>query len=243
MIALLLTVAARWRRQRGVIALLTLVWMMTLGVVCWFTLWAIGWATGQYDVLYSSAQEAAYAAVGTALPTSNGSEQLAFDCGIRYSPLTGVCPGGQTLAAVHRVLAASLGPGIPGRFGLCYGSGCGQQNVQLTEAQQPAGSGQPADEVYAFNIGIPPGLAQKDDPNRTCPATVPDPNGGGQVRACWQVPAYLGTSVPHYTSGVMLSVTAQAPMCSSLLCLAVGSNQISLTVAAAQQNAAAQPYG
>jgi hypothetical protein len=207
------TARHRAAREDGVIALLTLVFMMVLGLVIIATLWSIGYATGAYNELYSNSQAAAYASVGRTVTNNSGSSQLDFDCSNRTSNLDFTCSSGSTFAVTQQVLSRAF----RGQFGLTYSSD-NTGSVRLTDENYNA-----ANLIYAYYIPRSAKSAEQtvQDNGGSCPYILrsgPD-NATATELMCWQV-ATGGLNTPHYESGVVVHAVAavKLPGCNLAIC-------------------------
>jgi Flp pilus assembly protein TadG len=212
------------RDEEGAIAILTLFFMIVLGLVLITTLWSIAYATGAYNELYAGTQAAAYAAVGQTTESTGNQQQLDFECGggsYALSDGATACNGGGVMDAVDAVFATSFpaaqcGSSFGTGFGLSWTTGSSCSTVQLLEA-----SGNPADYVEAFYVPATPGDAQSiwEGAGRpTCPYFASQ-EGLPTELVCWSAPDLL-VQTNHFTSGVIVrtGVSIKLPGCSPILC-------------------------
>lgn len=210
-------------REDGAIALLTMVFMIVLGIVLVITLWSIAYATGAYNQLYAATQAAAYAAVGQTQPGYSGA-QLNFECGsASYGLPDGAtaCSGGGVMNAVNAIFTASFQPASCGRvltgFGLTWTTGSSCSTVSLYDAQ-----GNPANYVEAYYVPISPGAAQslyEAAGSPSCPY-VAQQDGVTTDLICWGSPESGVASFPIFTSGIIVrtGIDLQPPVCYSFAC-------------------------
>lgn len=201
--------AARREDERGIIALMTLIFMMNCGFFVLLMIWAIGYQSAASTNLYGATQAAAYAAASE-VELGNATQsgyQLTFDCGNFDSTLAGSstrCTGGRTAEAARASMAAHLAPGAKGkaRFGLTYPNG----TVELVDE-----NGSAFDGVLAFEIPYPSGAAYLVDDNCSGSAT---PDGAvTAIRTCWRNPTTdFGVADPNYVSGVVVIARASIPL-------------------------------
>lgn len=188
MIKSLTALCKRGRGESGAILLLTVVFMMTVGVAAIVVLWGMGYTAGAYEELYSATQSAAYAAateVSYGQTSENGNAQLQFDCGAAVLP---ACDQGRSYEAATSLLNAQL----KGKFGLTYPG-----NVELLDQ-----SLQPTNSILAYQIPVTPALAQSLDP--TCIGTVTPPDGQ-PFTSCWTIPGTSSAIDKNYISGVVVA--------------------------------------
>jgi len=219
--------------EDGVIAILTLGFMIALGFMLIVTLWSIAYATGAYNELYAGTQAAAYAAVGQTLPTNGGNQaQLAFDCGPAppaYSLSDGAtaCVGGGVMETVDSVFTASFPPaqcggGFSAGFGLTWSTNSGCSTISLLDA-----NGNPSNYVEAFYIPLTPGGAQglwRAAGQPSCPYFTSQAGMPTEL-VCWGandlgLGSSPGVGLPHFTSGVIVrtGVSVKLPGCSPVFC-------------------------
>jgi hypothetical protein len=227
----------RRRDEQGVIALLTLLFIMTVGLLSLMIVWALGYTSGAYTTLYGAAQSAAYAAASEVNPGAGSSfSQPPFDCGSGFSSTPAgssvVCTNGRAATAARALLTSELSPsnsagnGAP-PYGLSYSQG-GGGTVQLLD-----GNGNAIDGVLAYEIALPPGAAHNSDPN--CVGTAADPSGGNPIRSCWTNPASdFGVADFNYSSGIVViaRATVKMPMCPQFLLQGLCNYTITVSVPA-----------
>lgn len=73
----------RIKKEDGAIAIITIFFLFTVGIISILALWSIGVATGAYNKLYVANQSAAFSAVTTARQTE-GFSQPVFGCSKKY---------------------------------------------------------------------------------------------------------------------------------------------------------------
>lgn len=230
----LVSLAIFARAQAGAVALLTLVFMLTLGLASMMMLWGIGYSAGAYTTLYAATQAAAYAAVSeVSLEGAGAGAQLPFDCGASFDALAAepVCRDGNAGLAAKLMLGIAL----RGQFGLSYPGA-----VRLVDS-----AGNEIDGVLAFYIPLAPGVARAADPG--CSGIVATENA--RVRSCWRNPGRIFgqaagdffVSDPNYLSGIVAITEAEIPFppsCRSALC-----PTITLRVAVAARQGQQLPPG
>jgi hypothetical protein len=194
----------RGRDEGGVIALLTLGFMTSVGFLLLFLLWSAGYTAGARTTLYGAAQSAAYAA---ASEVNYGGDQAhaqpMFDCGTGFdttdTTASPICVNGRTANAARQAMAASLSRGS---YGLNFGA-----NVQLVDV-----GGNVINGVYAFEVGMAPGAAFVADPS--CNGSVLQ--GTIPIRTCWKNPAAnVQVRDSNFSSGIVVvaQATVTLPMC------------------------------
>lgn len=194
------------KEEEGIVALLTFLFMMTIGIIVLFTLWGLAYTSGAYTTLYGATQAAAYAAASEVrfVPEGGTTSQLPFQCSS-----TPHCTSGRTSETAKQLLAAALerGPANSGLirrdgpYGLSYPG-----TVRLLDE-----NGNGMDGVLAYEVQIPPGAAAELDP--ACGGSVIDPeNGSRTIRTCWVNPfPDFGVQDQNYVSGVVVIAEATIP--------------------------------
>jgi hypothetical protein len=195
----------------GVTALLTLVFMMSAGLATLITLWAISVASGAFNLLYTSNQSAAYAAV-TSVDAGNYAtgDQLEINCSGSSANNT-LCSSGEALDLAEAVFEASLyaEPEQYGAYGLRYNrDNPAASNVNWT--------------MNFFNIPVSAGEARglgcNIPSNRDFNIAL---NEDGPVMNCWRVREYGVEFPPQYQSGVITRANANVelvPGCELSIC-------------------------
>lgn len=207
MIRLLLEQLRRTGREEGAVALLTLVFMMTVGMVMVIVLFGMSYVSAAHTTLYQATQAAAYAAANEIVTPANGggTSQLPFDCGPNFdwAQPSPVCTSGRTAQAAKTLLSDTLN-GAGGKFGLSFPG-----SVRLVDT-----SGNTVDGPLAYYVSDSAGVAQAEDPG--C--------GGiyGNTRTCWTNPVGdIGVGDSNYVSGVVVITQATVPFvpgCTSWIC-------------------------
>lgn len=206
------------RTEEGVVALLTLIFMMFIGFTSLTILWGLSYTSGAYTTLYGATQAAAYSAASQVDFGGAGLAQPPFDCGTNWSSsLAGSppsCVDGKTAEAARGLLRAQL-PCSGGPYGLRYcPSNPPAGNVQLIDENGHISNG-----ILAYEIAIAPGAAQAADPDCDGLASANTPEAQGQ-RTCWRNPyASAGSNpygvsavgAPNYSSGVVVVAVASIP--------------------------------
>lgn len=194
-------------RDRGIFAMMTLIFMGTMGLALLAVLWGFAYATAVGNTLYGATQAAAYAAANQVDFTSNSSGgQLPYDCGGGYDTTADQphCTGGSTADIARQVLQGSL----HGQLELRYPG-----NVQLID-----GSGASFDGILAYQIDASPGEARNislaiGDP--TCQVPIyTNPDDGTSERVCWRNPLgdiFSRDREPNWISGVVVITQVQLP--------------------------------
>jgi hypothetical protein len=193
-------------RDRGIFAMVTLIFMGTMGLALLSVLWGLTYATAVGNTLYGATQAAAYAAanqVDFSVPTGG---QLPYDCGSGFDPAAEQprCTTGPTADVARQVLQGSL----HGQLELSYPG-----NVQLIDE-----TGAAFDGVLAYQIDKAPGdahaisVALKDD---TCQFPVQfNPESGQNERLCWRNPLgdiFSRDREPNWVSGVVVITQVSLP--------------------------------
>jgi hypothetical protein len=221
----LLRLRGRISSQRGVIALLTLVFMIFLGMTMLVLLWGIARVTGAFNTLYAANQSAAYAALSSTKVSEAGPVRVRIDCdGSLRSADPGVEPaticersGSGTvppaLVAADSVMRATLGAG-QNRFGLCYdgnpsGGPCpAETEVRLVAEYSGGASWSPS--FKAFNM--PQRVSTYSCINGSGEVEIPE---GKDVRAtssqiaCWGLREYGQIYNPNFETGVITRAQAR----------------------------------
>lgn len=135
--------------ERGVAALLTLAFMMSVGVAIVITLWAISVASGAFNLLYSVNQSAAYAAVSAVSTGEADSNQMQIDCGDVIAGASCAQTSGAWRAANH-VFSFGL---QEGNFGLTYDGNSRSGSVKWN--------------IYPFNMDLKQGEVRRELIRRT----------------------------------------------------------------------------
>lgn len=196
------------QEEDGIVALLTFLFIMTIGVVVLFTLWGLSYTSGAYTTLYGATQAAAYSAASevTFAPSNSTIQQLPFQCNS-----TPNCTSGRTAEAAKALLRVALAPtsggaiGEDGPYGLHYPGGSELGSVRLLDE-----NGNQMDGVLAYEIQIPPGAAAQLDPN--CNGSAFDEGGESVIRTCWANPfPDFGVQDENYVSGVVVVAEAFVP--------------------------------
>lgn len=202
------------QEEEGIVAILTFLFIATIGIVALFALWGLSYTSGAYTTLYGATQAAAYSAASevTFAPGDSTIQQLPFQCNS-----TPNCTSGATAQAAKALLGAALAPtgggaiGVAGPYGLHYPGGGEPGSVRLLDA-----AGNQMDGILAFEIQIPPGAAAQLDPD--CNGSVIDANGESSIRTCWANPfPDFGVQDQNYVSGVVVvaeTVIPFVPLCS-----------------------------
>jgi hypothetical protein len=196
--------ARRSRSEEGVVALLTLIFLSTVGLLLLYLLFVVGFVSGAHTELYGATQSAAYASASEVRFGDPGNRQPPFNCQPGFdSTLAGSsprCAGGRTARAAREVLREQLN----GRYGLRYG-----QNVITLDEE-----GNPFDGVLAYEIALPPGAAKEADP--VCFGYYDA--GERRLRTCWTNPGVEGVQDFNYNAGVIVRTRAQVevPACPDL---------------------------
>lgn len=233
---LLCLLADRARRNDGAIALMTITFMIFLGLVMVVFLWTIGYAGGAYNTMQGAAQATAYAAAG-AVNVNNSPAQPQFDCNNGQALPQDACINGATFNTAERTLHYALAS-TKANFGLFYDPSLGQNSsVYFTT---PDGERAPVPTIYAHQIDFSAGLAKSLDPSCTGHADYPE---GGIVagRSCWKL-YEQGIGEPQYVSGVSvyLATVVQVPGCVASWC---PQQPIQAVAAASQDQDLTQDYG
>jgi hypothetical protein len=200
-------VAARrkLKDQRGAVALMTLGYLITCGLICLLTLWGIANATGAYNALYGVTQSAAYAAASATESPAGTSDSLTFQCGGTPSP-SGDCTSGEAFTAAQDAAVTGLSSGVPGRFGLVYGA-----NASLTDS-----NGNAANIIYAYSPAGTPAENQ-DFFAKTGKCTQVNPDTGAVILACWRLQDSVA-STANFEPGTAVYMRADIPLCMSSIC-------------------------
>lgn len=197
----------RASRERGVFAMVTLIFMGTMGLALLSVLWGLTYATAVGNTMYGATQAAAYAAANQ-VDFSGGSSagQLPYDCGAGFDPAVDQprCTGGSTAAIARQVLQGSL----HGQLQLTYPG-----NVQLIDE-----TGAPFDGVLAYQINRAPGDAYNisqaiGDTSCQVPVQFNSDNGENE-RICWRNPLgdiFSRDREPNWVSGVVVITQVQLP--------------------------------
>lgn len=223
-------VRRRLKRERGVVALMTVAFLAVAGLVCVLLLWGIGYAAGAYNALYTATQNAAYAAVSTAVPSTSGN-QPQFQCAVNEPSILTQwrCSGGTTYQAAITSLQGSLGTNVPGTFGLTFNpagcsapSGAGQTAVCITDNTYTFQQGQPQGAIEAMPVEQSPSAASAKcnfPPVGTAGINTDAGYGSRFQLSCWRlseldqlVPGGGGVTpdqLTNYESGVVIRTAAQ----------------------------------
>lgn len=231
MIAMLRKIIERRYEEEGVIAIITLMFLLTAGIASIVLLWSIGIATGAYNKLYIANQAAAYAAVTTATspdPAINpGRNQLVFRCGFSALVLgdSTVCADGNTFTVAENVFQRSLSenPSGGGNFGIRYNVTGDNTDFYAVASN---GNSDIGPQYPGLNIYEVPNSATKTRLNCSSSAS-----GFVQPSGCWRV-VEDGVTFPwQYTSGVVTRAKTTIPSVPGL-CSGTGCPHITLQVKA-----------
>jgi hypothetical protein len=224
MLVLLRRLAVRLREEDGAIAMLTLAFMLFLGLVMVAYLWAIGYAAGAYNTMATASQAAAYAAVSTGSYDSP-TGQLTFACPDPANPPTnGQCTSGKTAAAGLRALSYAI-TNTRAHFNLSYDS-TDQNNGTLKTLDANGNQFGGAGGIMAYSIAAPPEAAREAAGSSNCRVEgagidngigAYPPNSDTPARLCWTGPA-TALATPQYESGVVVRVTTDVklPICGQI---------------------------
>jgi hypothetical protein len=195
------------KKEDGAIAIITIFFLATVGIVSVLALWSIGVSTGAYNKLYVANQSAVFSAVTTTLP-EDGSDQPVFSCQ-DTTDLTYICQEGVTYQTFSQVFEKTLSGGSS--FGIDYAS---------------SGSNRPTFDLQVFEIIKNPAEAKDSclierggnpltgGPKNTSDIVIVS---SGEV-VCWRVRERGIIFDDQYTSGVLSSARVTVPSIPGLNC-------------------------
>jgi len=160
----------RCREDDGVFSVLTLLFLVVLGLGMLFFIWLLIGAIGAFNTLYIANQNAAVAAAATARSDAAVSgPQLGFICGSSASGLAGrvICAvdnrGGSATAAAAAVSLENAFRGAP--FGIRFGDQPGANTyLDFSRSPDPGASANPLPRVLAYSVDI----SSADARNNNC---------------------------------------------------------------------------
>lgn len=224
------------KKEDGAIAIITIFFLSTVGIISILALWSIGVATGAYNKLYVANQSAAFSAVTTTVPV-DGFAQPVFDCEKDTPNLTYICTKGMTYQTFNQVFKQTLSGGS--RFGI--------------DPSRP-GPGKPTSQLRVFEIIKAPAEAKKNCLNerRGNPLTGGFKNtsdivivSSGEV-LCWRVRENGVEFNDQYTSGVLSIAKVTIPSIPGVACgqdiFGFGCVEIQVLAAASSSQITQQDY-
>jgi hypothetical protein len=207
---------SRSSEEEGIAMILTIVFLMTAGMVMIFMIWGIAYTTSVQTRLYGATQVASYAAVNEVVFAggygASPGVQPPFACnnGGLDEPTNSnpVCDSGQAADTARTLLQASL----QGQLGLSYATD-GSGNVQLLDAQGNVTNG-----ILAYQVGVGSGAARSVDPGCAGTAEIDSTT----YRTCWLNPGrdLFNGGQKNYSSGVVVITKVTVPFvpgCNSLI--------------------------
>jgi hypothetical protein len=253
MLAMIKNIAAN---QRGAISVLTLVFMLLIGVIIIIFLWTIAVLTGAYNTLYIANQNAANAAAGAASTEELQGAQLGYLCQSPgqpvASPSSTACslptnsPGDQAqlelenagaVFAARKVMRETL-RNRP--FGLRFTGA--DKNVQLIPEPwvTPANN---REYVLLYNVALSKGeISSRLAAGASCQipsgrfyGRLSDSPPGSASIHCWQVKEDGMLFAQQYNSGVITRARAQIelfPNCPAIITALCGRQEITVNAAA-----------
>ena len=212
---MIIAIAHRLRRQRGVISLLTLGFMVGAGMTLLVTLWGIARVTGAFNTLYTANEAASYAALSASDVEPGGLIKVRCqnldDTICKRTGAGASITGDDALSAAEAVMEKSL-QSRP--FGLCYDGEIGGTCRGPGEVKLIADfAGSPAPSIKVFNMG-----GTSRDQILRCldsfgqskiPANQdlkPSPSGGID---CWGLGEYGQVYSPNFNTGVITRAKAE----------------------------------
>lgn len=216
---------ARLQQRQGFVSIMTIVFMLTIGMVVLFTLAILGQAATSQARLQQAAQTAAQAAVEQSDVPGEDDQQIQIACDdnnfkLLASSSEPICRSGEALDAAQASLRANLAcdqgllfPGAISRSG--NSNACTSPNVELTNGG-----------IDIFNLNETPGASITaasqnilDDDQTACDLQHNSAQFAGTTssvqRVCWREESVSvdGAHSPvHFTSGVIVRLTATIPL-------------------------------
>lgn len=228
--------------ESGVIALMTLAFLVLLGMVMVVFLWTIGFTTGAYSTLQGAAQSTAYASAG-AVDIASDPRQPSYACGTTKRA-DGFCSAGQTFTVAEQALSFTLAQ-TRSNFGMSYRPGGG--NNQTVRFAELGSNGKPVNRsatpgIFAYAVPFTQASAQRvtDQQNTACDSKLTPTFNGVSGTSCWQI-YQQGIGERQYGSGVAvyLQTDVKLPGCRADWCPTF---TITASAAAVQAQDATQRY-
>jgi hypothetical protein len=190
------------KNEDGAIAIITIFFLSTVGIISILALWSIGVATGAYNKLYVANQSAAFSAVTTTIPTE-GFEQPVFDCQNEEIKTFYQCKKGTGYNTFKTVFQETLSGG----------SGFGIDPNKLTTPTSCQPNSSLCFDLKVFNFRKNSSQAKKSCQEEGSTSDIVS-SGDGEV-VCWRVSENIaGQELKfgyQYSSGVLARAQARIP--------------------------------